>query len=225
MGPETELSTAELRAARGYGYDGARLDVLALVPPGARTVLDLGCSTGALGAEIKARQEATVVGVEIDPAYAVEAEGRLDRVVRSDVEAFVAERPPEAPFDCLICADVLEHLVDPWATFGAAASWLAPGGTAIVSVPNVLFYRAVWRVLRERRWPRDDVGTFDRTHLRWFSLRDARDLVAGAGLEVVDDELRLWARGPRHRRFLEGLERTPARPFLAGQHVVVGRRP
>ena len=41
----------------------------ALVPLGARRVLDLGCASGALGAALKARASACeVVGVEVDPA-------------------------------------------------------------------------------------------------------------------------------------------------------------
>jgi len=47
--------------------------------------------------------------------------------------------------------------------------------------------------------PRRDVGIFDRTHLRWFMLRDAWELCAQAGLEVqeVSRQMRLTPRGSR----------------------------
>src|SRR3954471_19819173 len=70
-------------------YTGARPEVQMLVPRSARRILDLGCATGALGAALKARQGAEVVGVELDRAHAREAERRLDRVVAGDVEAGV----------------------------------------------------------------------------------------------------------------------------------------
>src|SRR3954451_1983804 len=60
-------------------YTGARPEVQAAVPRSARRILDLGCSAGALGAGLRERQGAFVVGVEIDRAHAREAEGRLGR--------------------------------------------------------------------------------------------------------------------------------------------------
>ena len=62
--------TAALRESRTVGDETARPDIQALVPASARTILDLGCSTGALGAALKARQGATVVGVELGEDYA-----------------------------------------------------------------------------------------------------------------------------------------------------------
>jgi len=210
---------------RAAGYETARPDVQAHVPAGARSILELGCSAGALGAALKARAEdVTVVGVELDPDYAKVAEGRLDRVVVADAEAFIAgPPPPEAPFDCLIAADVLEHLVDPWTTLQRAAELVRPGGTVVVSVPNVLFFGGLLRIVRERRWPRDAEGLFDRTHLRWFSRSDAEELLRGAGLQDIAIEPRFFVEGPSLRR-RRRLARTPLAPFLPVQHIVTGVR-
>jgi 2-polyprenyl-3-methyl-5-hydroxy-6-metoxy-1,4-benzoquinol methylase len=205
-------------------YESARPDVQAHVPAGARRILELGCSNGALGAALKARQDALVVGVELDPEYVREAAGRLDRVIEADAEAFATGPvPPEAPFDCLIAADVLEHLVDPWAALGGAVAMLAPGAAVVVSLPNVLFWGALARVLRSRRWPRDPDGIFDRTHLRWFGERDAVELLASAGLRDVRVYPRYWVEGAALRR-RERLARTPLRPYLAPQHVLTAVR-
>jgi 2-polyprenyl-3-methyl-5-hydroxy-6-metoxy-1,4-benzoquinol methylase len=202
------------------GYETARPDVQALVPATARTILDLGCSAGALGAALKARQDATVVGVELGEDYARAAAARLDRVIVGDAEAFAAgPPPPEAPFDCLVCADVLEHLRDPWAALCGAVAMLAPGATAIVSLPNVLFWAGLLRVLRTRRWPREDEGLFDRTHLRWFGEADAVELLEQAGLREVAVHPRYWVEGAALRR-REWLARTPLRPYLAPQLIL-----
>jgi predicted RNA methylase len=80
-------------------------------PKSASRILELGCPTGALGAALKNRQDAVVVGVEIDPDYAACAGARLDRVIVSDVESFLADSvPAEAPFDCLrrLCEEGLQ---------------------------------------------------------------------------------------------------------------------
>jgi 2-polyprenyl-3-methyl-5-hydroxy-6-metoxy-1,4-benzoquinol methylase len=211
-------------AERVAGYETDRPDVQAHVPADARSVLELGCAAGALGAALKARQGATVVGVELDALYAAEAALRLDRVVVADAESFLGgAAPPEAPFDVLICADVLEHLADPWTALHRAVSLLRPGGTAIVSLPNVLFWGALLRLVREQRWPREAEGIFDRTHLRWFSRDDAVDLLRGAGLRDVRVEPRYWVEGAALRR-RQALARTPLAPYLAPQHLLTGVR-
>src|SRR4051812_35787430 len=205
-------------------YESARPDVQAHVPHAARRILELGCSAGALGAALKARQDALVVGVELDPGYAREAEARLDRVIVGDAGAFATgPAPPEAPFDCLIAADVLEHLADPWAALRGAAAMLAPGAAVVVSLPNVLFWGALARVIRGRRWPREPDGIFDRTHLRWFTEADAVELLASAGLRDVRVHPRYWVEGAALRR-RERLARTPLRPYLAPQHVLTAVR-
>ena len=161
-----------------------------------------------------------MVGVELDAAYAREAEGRLDRVITADAAAFAAgPPPPEAPFDCLIAADVLEHLRDPWAALRGAAAMLSPGGTAIVSLPNVLFLPGLLRVVRTRSWPREDEGLFDRTHLRWFGEADAVELLNQAGLRDVTVHPNYWVEGAALRR-RELLARTPLRPYLAPQLIL-----
>jgi SAM-dependent methyltransferase len=212
-------------ADRTAGYETDRPDVQAHVPVEASSILELGCSAGALGAALKRRAEPrslTIVGVELDPGYAATAAERLDRVVVADAETFLSgPAPPEAPFDCLIAADVLEHLVDPWTALRSAVELVRPGGKVVVSVPNVLFFGALLRLVRERRWPRDAEGIFDATHLRWFSRTDAEDLLRGPGLRDITTEPRYWVEGaPLRRR--QALARTPLGPFLPLQHIVTG---
>jgi methionine biosynthesis protein MetW len=218
------MTDAALRGARFNAYETARPDVQALVPRTARRILDLGCAAGDLGAALKRRQGAEVVGIELDEGYAADAGKRLDRVLQGDIAAVLKASGPElGTFDCVIAADVLEHLLDPWSVLRDAAAMLEPGGTAVVSLPNVQYALVFWRLSRQGRWPRDPAGLFDATHLRWFTLLDARDLLDQAGLDVVAVDPRYWFTGWQ-RRFALALRRTPLAPFLAGQYVLVGRR-
>ena len=202
-----------------------RPEVQALVPTSARTILDLGCSTGALGEALKRRQGASVVGLELSESFAAEARGRLDRVVVADLETFArGPAPPEAPFDCLIAADVLEHLVDPWATLRHLVGMLAPGAAVVVSVPNVFYWRALGRAIATRRWPREDEGIFDRTHLRWFGAEDAYELLARAGITSVAVRPNYWYRA-RWLPLVKALARTPLASFLPAQHLATGTVP
>lgn len=217
------LAPDDLRARRTGGYESARPDVQAHVPRDVRRILELGCSTGALGAAIKARQDAVVVGVEIDPDYAADAGGRLDRVVTASVEDFLASGPPpEAPFDCLVCADVLEHLVDPTEVLRRCTAHLAPGGHVVISVPNVLYWPEFRRVL-EGDWPEDDHGVFDRTHLRWFTPATAARLARAAGLTDVAVHPQRWPMRRRYRLVSSTLTRLGLDRFTPAQLIVTAR--
>lgn len=206
-------------------YQTPRPEVQELVPADARNILDLGCSIGALGGALKRRQTTSVVGVELSEGFAVEARARLDRVIIEDLEAFVrAPAPPEAPFDCLVAADVLEHLVDPWSTLRHGVGMLAPGATVVVSLPNVFYWKSLTRAIVSRRWPRDDEGIFDRTHLRWFGTGDAYELLASAGLMSIKVRPHYWTRASR-LPILKALAHTPVSDFLPAQHLATGTVP
>jgi 2-polyprenyl-3-methyl-5-hydroxy-6-metoxy-1,4-benzoquinol methylase len=213
------------RASRAHAYENPRPEVQALVPADARRILDLGCASGALGAALKARQGCEVVGVELDPAYAQDARARLDRVVEGDVEQ--ADLAELGRFDCVVCADVLEHLVDPWGLAARAVAVLEPGGTLVVSLPNVRFWETFWQIGVRGTWPRRSVGIFDRTHLRWFTLRDAVGLLADAGLTVEEVRRvgRVRVEGMPDSRLARALGRTPARTLFTFQHILRGRLP
>ncbi|MEQ3540657.1 methyltransferase domain-containing protein [Pseudonocardia tropica] len=214
-----------LRDRRLNGYEGARPDVQQLVPPTASHVLELGCSSGRLGEALKLRQSVSVVGVEMDETYAADAVGRIDHVVNASAEEFVADPPPTArDFDCLIAADVLEHLVDPWTVLRSTVGLLAPGATVVISVPNILYWPQFRRLLFGHRFPRDDAGIFDRTHLRWFTKKDAEELAQSAGLRVERIVPSYWARGPR-LLLRRTLAKTPVRSFMAAQYLVVATVP
>ncbi len=215
-------TTTPVTDALAAAYENPRPELQARVPRDARRVLDLGCASGALGAALKARQDCHVLGVERVPGYAARARERLDEVLVADVEALDFARL--APVDCLICGDVLEHLVDPWRVLGDAAALLAPGRTVVVSLPNVRYWETFWQLGAKGTWPRRAVGIFDRTHLRWFTLRDAYGLLDQAGCDVVAVD-RLYRLGPE-RPPLRGalVSRLPGRTLLTFQHVLLGRR-
>jgi methionine biosynthesis protein MetW len=206
------------RAARAAAYERARPEILEHVPASARRVLDLGCATGTTGAALKQRQDVEVVGVELEAEYAREAATRLDEVLNADVE----QAAPDGRFDVLIAADILEHLKDPWATLRRYAELLEPGATAIVSLPNVAHW-STYAHLARGSWPRKPEGIFDATHLRWFTLRDASDLLRQAGLTPHTVVRRGWiyTRGSRLDVLAPPLLKVPGvRTLITFQHVI-----
>lgn len=167
-------------------YANPRPEVTPLIPAAARAVLDLGCSSGVMGATLRARGQ-HVVGLEVDPQLAALARTRLETVIEADVEALAAAgTDPGGPFDCVVAADVLEHLRDPWLVVRWARTLLSPRGSLVVSVPNVCHLRTFWALAVRRRWPFEDVGIFDRSHLRFFARHNLEELLAETDLRIVE---------------------------------------
>lgn len=203
---------ADQRAARAAAYESVRDEIVGLVPEGARRVLDLGCSTGWLAAALKERGPVEVVGIEREPAYAAIAQERCDRVVVGDVQDVPRDL---GRFDCLVAADVLEHLVDPWTALDRYVALLEPGCRAVISLPNAAHW-TTYAALARGSWPRRPEGIHDATHLRWFTLKDARALLQQAGLQPQRVVRRRWLlhRGSRFDRL------APPITLFTFQHVI-----
>jgi SAM-dependent methyltransferase len=101
--------------------------------PAAGRVLDLGCGSG-YGAAALARSHRCVVALDRVPPDPASRAGSA-RFVRADLGGV-----PLAPrcFDLVVSFQVIEHLVDPRPYVDALARLLAPGGTALVTTPNIL---------------------------------------------------------------------------------------
>ena len=179
--------------SRLVAYTTPRPDIFGLVPVSCRNILDVGCSNGALGASLRhAVPGRRVVGVDYDPAFVTEAAERLDRSIQADLNHFDwAAAFGDDRFDCIIFADVLEHLVSPEQVLVAARDFLSPGGCVVMSVPNIRHISALFSIFGRGTFPRRDRGIFDRTHLRWFCVNDAKHLLADSGFQVEQMHLSL----------------------------------
>jgi 2-polyprenyl-3-methyl-5-hydroxy-6-metoxy-1,4-benzoquinol methylase len=152
------------------------------VPPGSR-VLDLGAADGSVARALKKR-DCTVWGIEQDRQAAEAASQVCDRVIVADLEAKEAFEPlGSETFDVVLALDVLEHLRDPAPVLKCAASYLTPGGIAVVSIPNVT-HGALRLSLLEGRFNYTEQGLLDRTHLRFFDRHAAEQLISEAGLTI-----------------------------------------
>ncbi len=180
------LAVPMLDGAVHPAYANPRDEVTAVIPAAATRILDVGCSTGVMGAALRRRGH-HVTGIEQDDDLAAMARDVLDRVVDGDVEALAREGALAGEeFDAVVFADVLEHLRDPWAVVAWAAGLVAPGGSIVLSVPNIRHAKTFWTLAVRRRWPYEPVGIFDRTHLRFFARRNLEDLVADTGFDVTE---------------------------------------
>ena len=200
-----------------------------LVPPGSR-VLDVGCGTGSVSRIIADARNARIVGIEPNPHRAAAARARGLEVHEEPFNPAILQRLE--PFDVVIFADVLEHVVDPGSFLQWARRALVAGGRVIASVPNVAHWSVRLDLLRGR-FNYQPVGILDSTHLRWFTGESVKSLFESNGQRVIslqhtagvalpDYETRLpWRWMSRHHR--DPIIRKLARgfPLLFGcQHII-----
>jgi len=91
---------------------------------------------GRLGELLKQRQKVEVTGLELHPMAATIARQALDQVLERNVERPALEFESEG-FDCIVCADVLEHLREPGIVFARIRRWLTPEGLLVISLPSI----------------------------------------------------------------------------------------
>ena len=193
------MSTPDYDTKTGAYFANVRRDIEPLLPPHAERVLEVGCGAGATLHWLKhsGRCDHTV-GVELFESAAAVARDRVDELLVGNAETLL--RGPFAPasFDLVLCLDVLEHMIDPWAFMQQVQALLKPGGVVIASIPNVRHLRVVLGLLLAGRWQYADDGILDRTHLRFFTRDSALALMSPPGLTVsglLRREPPPWTRG------------------------------
>lgn len=165
-------------------YRHVRRELFPFVPRRTRRLLDIGCGAGQVASTLKRERGLEfAAGVEIvEEAYHV-ARQVLDAAVLANIEETDLDFPP-ASFDCIICADVLEHLKEPEQALRKLAALLHEDGVIVMSLPNAR-YRDVIDMLSHGYWSYMPEGIMDSTHLRWFTRRNIPAFVREAGMEVL----------------------------------------
>lgn len=137
-------------------------------------ILEIGCGTGATLLEIKSRyKNANVYGIEINENVCEITKNNCDLIV-GNIENM--ELPYQNNFfDYIILGDVLEHLNDPWKVLKNIKKYLKNEGVLIASIPNIM-HVSVLKELIKGNFEYTNSGILDKTHLRFFTLREIQKL-------------------------------------------------
>lgn len=164
-------------------YHDARSELLNFVPDDAKLVLDVGCAGGDFGKRLKEEKGCVVWGIEPSEDAAKEAEKNLDKVVSSTFASDMPELDGQF-FDAIFFNDVLEHLIDPKEALRIAKQYLRKSGYVIASIPNILYFPAIYMILKQQDWKYEDSGILDNTHLRFFTKKSVGRLFEESGYDI-----------------------------------------
>lgn len=209
-------------------FTNVRRDLIRLLPPGeGLRVLEIGAGGGdTLVAMKQTGRVAEAVGVELFELPGSHQDHPLiDHLFLLDIEKESLPLP-ENHFDAVVCGDVLEHLVDPWAVVEKLVRFLKPGGWFILSVPNFREITTVYRVVVRGDFAYNPLGgVLDRTHLRFFCRKNAIALATTGPLRLrsVHSNLTLQDYRPK-RYYFDRLTLGLFRGWLTSQHLVVSEK-
>ncbi len=105
-----------------------------------------------------------------------------------------------APFDCVVAADVLEHLYDPWTVLGQMRSLLSGNGSIVLSLPHA-GHCTVLGCLAQNDLEYREWGLLDKTHIRFFGISNMQALQESADLSI--EEARFVIRRPEDTEFAD----------------------
>ncbi|MBU0980903.1 MAG: class I SAM-dependent methyltransferase, partial [Nanoarchaeota archaeon] len=158
--------------------------ILNMIRPSDKVILDVGCASGYLAKELG--KSHMVYGIETDKADAEKAKKHCNHVIVGDVESL--KFPYNQSFDVMVFGDVLEHLKDPVKTLQSFKPYLKDKGRIICSTSNIGNWYARLNMLLGR-FPQQDRGLFDRTHLHFWTRKTFRDVFQQAGFRIIDEDV------------------------------------
>jgi SAM-dependent methyltransferase len=190
-----------------------------------KVLLDIGCGSGALSPLLKNRFE-TVVGLDFIEGVLAEARRGGEVPVCASFSyplPFLADT-----FDAVVLLSTLQYAVDPKKLLQEASRVARPGGTVLLSVPNMRVITRLMKLAVFGVFPRtsSDSTGYDGGTLHYFCFRNVSNLLEECGLTVV------WQGGtfprPQFARFF------PERPsflrklrseFLSAEVLIKAMKP
>jgi 2-polyprenyl-3-methyl-5-hydroxy-6-metoxy-1,4-benzoquinol methylase len=143
-------------------------------------ILDVGTAQGFLG-QLVQETGLTIDAVEPNPEWA-----EVARPYYRDLQMATIEEAklPDYTYRLVVCADVLEHVLDPVVALQVLQKATTDDAIFLISLPNVA-HIAVRLMLLFGFFPHMERGILDRTHLHFYTLDTARAMLESAGLKVV----------------------------------------
>ncbi len=161
-------------------------DLLGVMDPSTRMLVEVGCMSGALAREFKKiAPQVLYTGVEIDPNYAELASKYCDSVYTLNID----DAPDyfwkmHSNVDAWIFGDVLEHLKDPWKVLSQIKKVIPGDGYVAACIPNAQHW-SIQAKLSIGDFRYEESGLLDRTHLRWFTRQTICEMFENCGFRVV----------------------------------------
>lgn len=189
-------------------------------------ILEIGSAGADTLVALKRRGYAyEIVGIELFRIpNSLQNSTEIDRFIIADIEKEEVDLSDNY-FDVIICADVLEHLLDPWATVNRLTRYLKTGGHFIASLPNIRHYTALFSILIKSDFKYAASGILDKTHFRFFCKKNIVNLLTTDTLKPVYVTPSFsFCPYQKKRKKINNITLGIFKDFLAQQYIVVSNK-
>lgn len=150
-----------------------------------KRILEIGTACGDITRALKDHRN-TVIGIEIDKESGSIAQQYCEKMIFGDVELLnLDESLQNASFDIILLADVLEHLKSPFDLLKKLKKFLKPQGYMVVSIPNICHGDVLFNLMNSD-FHYTSTGLLDRSHLRFFGIKNIICLFHENGFQIYD---------------------------------------
>jgi 2-polyprenyl-3-methyl-5-hydroxy-6-metoxy-1,4-benzoquinol methylase len=202
---EADMNAVVQKLNYDYSFDPdgdhSGANILRMVKMGSK-VLEIGAGPGSITRPLKELNDCDIVALEVNPQYIERLQTFCSRVVPADLNnhSWAGKLFAQERFDFVVIADVLEHLAEPLQTLQQATTVLKPDGAVVVSLPHI-GHNAIIACLLDYDFAYGEWGLLDRTHVRFFCIKNMMRLVQEAGLKIVD--VRFVVKTPEKTEFAD----------------------
>ena len=178
----TETRLRLLKYSKSY-YEPAMPDVIALIPEGTRSVLSIGCGSGATELQL-VEKGLRVVAVPLDSVISGNAAEKGVEMVQGDLPTARATLDAQR-FDCLLFLNVLHLVQDPVEVLSSFSETLLSNSVVIIHSPNMAFIRNIFEKIRDT-WCLWNSSSYELTGVHFTSVGTVRRWCRRAGLRTTE---------------------------------------
>ena len=172
-----------------------------------KRVLEIGAGPGSITKLLTFVSNCRVTALDIDAESIKKIAPYCEQAYQADLNnaAWPEILQNENKYEVLVAADVLEHVYEPLVVLRAMQGLLNEDGYMVISLPHV-GHSVIHACLLEEDFEYGDSGLLDRTHIRFFGIKNIQKLFEDAGLKIVHAEF--VVRNPEHTEFSKRWART-----------------
>lgn len=179
--------------------DSGPARVVRLVGEG-KKVLEVGCGPGSITKLLSSVSKCSVTALDIDAESIKKIAPICENAYQADLNdpAWPNVLENGTKFDVLVAADVLEHVYQPLEVLTGMKGLLNGQGYMVVSVPHV-GHSVIHACLLDEDFDYNDFGLLDKTHIRFFGIKNIQKLFEDASMKIIHAEF--VVRNPEHTEF------------------------
>ncbi len=154
-----------------------------------KRVLEIGAGPGSITKHLRHTNDCRITALELDGEAIKKLMPYCEQIYQADLNSPVWSDllKDEGRFDVVVAADVLEHVYEPQVILKQMAAFMNDDGCVVISVPHI-GHSAIHACLLNEDFSYRDWGLLDKTHIRFFGIKNIQSLIENAGLKIVQAE-------------------------------------